>query len=324
MEAKNTVPTANAPALVLERVTKRFGEKVAVNQLSFEVPAGSVLALLGPNGAGKTTTIEMCEGFQRPTSGRISVLGLDPATQSEQVRSRIGIMLQGSGAYPGIRVLEMLKLIASYSADPHDPEWLLELVGLGEHAKTSYRRLSGGQQQRLSLAAALIGRPELVFLDEPTAGMDAQSRLRVWDIVRQLRTDGVTVILTTHLMDEAEALADNVIIIDKGEIIAQGTPAQLMALSSAERAHIQLETAAELASASFLADLGDAGFTLDAAAFTALRPLHYRLQAAASPELLQAITTAACNQNVLLRHISVDSSSLEDVFLDLTGHEMRS
>ena len=200
--------TTDSPALELRGVTKRYGDVTAVDGLDLTFARGRVLALLGPNGAGKTTTIEMCEGFVRPDGGELRVLGLDPTKSADELRTRVGIMLQGGGAYPGVRVGEMLEHVASYSANPLDPEWLLEVVGLQRHRKTSYRRLSGGQQQRLSLACALVGRPELVFLDEPTAGMDAQSRLAVWDLVDSLRRDGVTVVLTTHLMDEAEALAD--------------------------------------------------------------------------------------------------------------------
>lgn len=229
LQASQSATAQRPAALELRDVVKRFGDFTAVDGLSLSLPPASVLALLGPNGAGKTTTIEMCEGFSKPTSGQIRVLGLDPSTQANEVRRRIGIMLQGGGAYPGIRVAEMLHLVASYSANPLDEQWLLDTVGLSAHAKTSFRRLSGGQQQRLSLACALVGRPELVFLDEPTAGMDAQSRLAVWELMSRLREDGVTIVLTTHLMDEAEALADHVVIIDQGRVVAQGTPAQLRA-----------------------------------------------------------------------------------------------
>ncbi len=208
-------------ALELVDVVKRFGDHTAVDHVSFTVETGTIMALLGPNGAGKTTTIEMCEGFQRPDSGKISVLGMSPATEPDKVRAQVGIMLQDSGSYSGIRVREMLELTASYSRDPLKPEWLLELFGLQNVQRTTYRRLSGGQKQRLNLAVALISRPRLVFVDEPTAGMDAQSRLLVWDLLRALRSDGVTVILTTHLMDEAQALADRVTIVDRGRVVAQ-------------------------------------------------------------------------------------------------------
>ena len=201
-------------ALVLNEVVKQFGPKRAVDGVSFTARRGELLALLGPNGAGKTTTIEMCEGFTQPTSGSIRVLGYDPATEPQRVRDRIGIMLQGGGSYSGVKVREMLHLAASYNEDPHDPDWLIELLGLEGVASTTYRRLSGGQQQRLSLALAIIGRPELLFLDEPTAGMDAQSRLAVWELVNAMKRDGTTIVLTTHLMDEAESLADRVVIVD--------------------------------------------------------------------------------------------------------------
>ena len=193
--------SADRPALTLDNVVKKFGSTTAVNGLSLSVAQGEVFCLLGPNGAGKSTTIEMSEGFLHPTSGTIDVLGLNPSTEPDRVREKVGIMLQGGGSYSGIRVLEMLELSARYSARPLSPQWLLETLGLEGVARTPYRRLSGGQQQRLSLALAIIGRPELVFLDEPTAGMDAQSRLAVWDLVRALQRDGVTIVPVsyTHL-----------------------------------------------------------------------------------------------------------------------------
>jgi ABC-2 type transport system ATP-binding protein len=170
-------------------VTKRYGSTTAVSDLDLEVNAAEVLALLGPNGAGKTTTVEMCEGFVKPDSGAIEVLGLDPIADNARVRERIGVMLQGGGGYPAARAGEMLNLVASYAANPLDPGWLLDTLGLTDAARTTYRRLSGGQQQRLALACALVGRPELVFLDEPTAGMDAHARVVVWELIDALRRD---------------------------------------------------------------------------------------------------------------------------------------
>ncbi|MBO0855789.1 MAG: ABC transporter ATP-binding protein, partial [Nocardia sp.] len=155
------------PAVRVDGVVKRYGETTAVDEITFEVRRGQVLALLGPNGAGKTTTVEMCEGFLSPDAGSVRVLGLDPVADSDRLRPRIGVMLQGGGAYPGSKAGEMLELVASYSADPLDPQWLLDTLGLTEARRTPYRRLSGGQQQRLALACALVGRPELIFLDEP-------------------------------------------------------------------------------------------------------------------------------------------------------------
>ncbi|MCT1696135.1 ABC transporter ATP-binding protein [Corynebacterium sanguinis] len=304
-------------ALVLDNVSKTYRDIVAVDGLSFTAARGEILALLGPNGAGKTTTVEMCEGFTKPTSGRISVLGLDPSAEPAKVRSRIGIMLQGGGSYSGIRVREMLELTARYNEDPLDPDWLIDLLGLRGVEKTTYRRLSGGQQQRLSLALAMIGRPELIFLDEPTAGMDAQSRLAVWDIISAMKRDGVTVILTTHLMDEAEALADKVVIIDRGAVVAQGTTAELTSHDSFPL--ITLSTDRELA----IAPLNDA---LSAHSLTvqATRPLRYQISGGATPEVVATLAREAYAQGVLLREFSVAHRTLEDVFLDITGRELRS
>lgn len=300
-------------ALVLDNVIKTYGDVNAVNGLSLRANYGEILCLLGPNGAGKTTTIEMCEGFKKPTSGHIEVLGLDPARNPDAVRSRIGIMLQGGGSYSGIKVKEMLELSASYNENPLDPEWLLDTLGLRGVAKNSYRRLSGGQQQRLSLALAIIGRPELVFLDEPTAGMDAQSRLAVWDLIRSLRADGVTVILTTHLMDEAEALSDQVVIIDHGGLVASGTAASLTETTDIPQLNFDTATPVDLEA------LREVGISAEA-----IRPLHYRLTSTVSPAVIATLATGLATQNVVLRNLHTSHRNLEEVFLDLTGREMRS
>lgn len=298
-------------ALELRDVVKTFGSTTAVQGLSFNARRGEVLALLGPNGAGKTTTIEMCEGFTSPTSGEIRVLGIDPTRQPDEVRQRIGIMLQGGGSYSGIRVAEMLRLAAAYNENPHDPEWLIEVLGLGGVRTTTYRRLSGGQQQRLSLALALIGRPELVFLDEPTAGLDTQSRLAVWELIGALRADGVTVILTTHLMDEAESLADHIVIIDRGCIVAEGSPAELTAGAGATRVKFETDRPFDVTAVG--------GLTIDA-----VRPLNYRVLGVPTPEMLSVVAAEATKQNVLIRRLDVDHRNLEEVFLDITGRSLRS
>lgn len=309
----------NVPVLSVDNVTKTFGAVTAVDGASFTAKQGTVLALLGPNGAGKTTTIEMCEGFTRPTSGAITVLGENPATHPQRVRDRIGIMLQGGGSYSGVKVREMLKLSASYNAHPHDPQWLMELLGLEGVANTTYRRLSGGQKQRLSLALALIGRPELVFLDEPTAGMDAQSRNAVWDIISALKRDGTTIVLTTHLMDEAESLADDIVIMDHGKVVAEGTPADLTSGSFEEQ--ISFSTAQPL-------DLHEVARNavqskLDAT-FTQVRPLRYVVRGTVSPNLVAWIAQEAVDQSVLIRDMQVSHKDLEEVFLTITGKELRS
>src|SRR3954454_5477702 len=204
-----------------------YGEKVAVDDLDLTVERNTITAVLGPNGAGKTTTLETCEGYRKPQQGTVSVLGLDPQRQRRDLLPRIGVMLQDGGAWSGVRAMEMLRHISRLHADPLDVDALGERLGLGDCGRTPYRRLSGGQQQRLKLAMAIVGRPELVFVDEPTAGMDPAGRRTTWELLEQLRTDGVTVVLTTHHMDEAERLADRIHIIDHGRLVTSGRPLEL-------------------------------------------------------------------------------------------------
>ena len=235
------------------------------------------------------------------------------------MRERIGIMLQGGGAYSGIRVRELLRLTASYNRAPLDPDWLIDLLGLKRVAKTTYRRLSGGQQQRLSLALAVVGRPELVFLDEPTAGLDAQSRLAVWDLVRALRRDGVTVLLTTHLMDEAESLADQVVIIDHGRRVATGTPAELTAGTDGTRQDVALNVDGDLDARLLAVAAG-----VPEEAVSRVRPRAWRVTLdPAGPNQVARLVTAVAEQGVTVRGLEVAHRSLEDVFLDLTGRSLR-
>jgi len=210
--------------VVVEDLRMAYGQKVAVAGLSLTVARSSVTAVLGPNGAGKTTTLETCEGYRRPQSGRVRVLGLDPQRQRRELLPRIGVMLQNGGAWSGVRAEEMLRHIAAMHAHPLPVSMLVDRLGLESCGRTPHRRLSGGQQQRLSLAMAVVGRPELLFVDEPTAGMDPQARRNTWDLLDELRRDGVTTVLTTHYMDEAEKLADQVHVIDHGRLIASGAP----------------------------------------------------------------------------------------------------
>jgi ABC-2 type transport system ATP-binding protein len=300
----------------LRGVTKRYGSTCAVSDLDLEVNRAEVLALLGPNGAGKTTTVEMCEGFVRPDAGSVEVLGLDPVADNAKVRERIGVMLQGGGGYPAARAAEMLNLVAAYAAKPLDPAWLLDTLGLTDSARTTYRRLSGGQQQRLALACAIVGRPELVFLDEPTAGMDAHARLVVWELIDGLRRDGVTVVLTTHQLQEAEQLADRIVIIDRGSTVASGTPAELMR-SGAEN---QLRFAApRMLDLALLLKALPEGYRA-----TEPAPGEYLVEGAIDPQVLATVTAWCARQNILATDLRVEQRSLEDVFLDLTGKELRS
>ncbi|MCX2163724.1 ABC transporter ATP-binding protein [Corynebacterium auriscanis] len=344
----NTAEPSSQTILQLDNVVKKFGATVAVDHLSLHVNAGEVVSILGPNGAGKTTTIEMCEGFGSPDSGTVRVFGLDPSTNSDEVRARIGVMLQGGGAYPGIRVGEMIRLVASYYDNPLDPGWLMETVGLTKHAKTPYRRLSGGQQQRLSLACALVGRPELVFLDEPTAGLDAQSRLAVWELIRALRRDGASVVLTTHLMDEAENLSDRIYIIDRGQLVAGGTTEQIISgevgsvrtdIRSENRAARGVETKRQTQNpprrvtfqladsqrdVQWLAQAVREELDEPKVEMTATRPGWWELtHLDVTPAALALLTAKFAEHDILIRSIEVDKRSLEDVFLDITGREMR-
>lgn len=302
------------PVVRIQSLVKRYGTKTAVDGLDLEASAG-ITAVLGPNGAGKTTTIETCEGYRRPDAGTVRVLGLDPVAQSGELRPRLGVMLQSGGVYSGARADEMLRHVAKLHARPLDVDALIERLGLGSCGRTTYRRLSGGQQQRLALAMAVVGRPELVFLDEPTAGLDPQARRATWDLVRDLRSDGVSVILTTHHMDEAEELSDGVAIIDAGRVIAQGSPEQLCR-GGAENT-LRFIGRPGLDVASLLKAL-----PADSAA-AELTPGSYRVSGKIDPQLLATVTSWCAQHGVMPDRISVERHTLEDVFLELTGRELR-
>ena len=221
------LPPPADSAVSVDGLVMRYGAKTAVDGLSLTVRTGTITAVLGPNGAGKTTPLETCEGYRRPLAGSVRVLGLDPVSQRADLLPRIGVMLQSGGAWSGVRAEEMLRHVAALHANPLDIPMLVERLGLAECGRTPFRRLSGGQQQRLGLAMAIVGRPELVFVDEPTAGLDPRARRTTWELLRELRADGVTVVLTTHHMDEAAKLADEVHIIDHGRLVTSGTPDEL-------------------------------------------------------------------------------------------------
>ena len=302
-----------SPAVTARGLVKRYGATTALDGIDLDVPPAGVLALLGPNGAGKTTTVEICSGLLRPDSGEVRVLGHDPS--SETVRARIGTMPQGGGAYPGVRAGEMLRVVAACAARPLDPDWLLDVLGLTGRARVPYKRLSGGEQQRLALACAVVGRPELVFLDEPTAGMDPQARHLVWQLVAALRRDGVAVLLTTHLMEEAEALADHVVIVDHGRVVACGTPAELTA---GDQQELRFSARPGM-------DLDPLDRRLpDGYATSETLPGRYRVQGRIDPAALSAITSWCADQGATADDVKVHRRSLEDVYLDLTGRELRS
>jgi len=308
--------TAVSPTVEVADLVMRYGGRAVVDGMTFSAAPGRVLALLGPNGAGKTTTVETCEGFRVPDSGAVRVLGLDPRRDRRALAPRVGVMLQSGGVYPGARPGEMLRLIAALHAHPLDPNVLLETLGLQDVARTSYRRLSGGQQQRLSFAMCVVGRPELVMLDEPTSGLDPQARLATWDVVRALRDDGVTVLLTTHAMDEAESLADDIVIIDQGHVVARGTPEELT------RAGVSGDLRFSAPPGLDMADLTRAlAGDLVAEEVTAGQ---YVVSGGAGPDSLAAVTSWCAARDVRIADIGLGRRTLEDVFLELTGRQLRS
>jgi ABC-2 type transport system ATP-binding protein len=293
----------------------RYGDTVAVDGLTMSVPAGRITAVLGPNGAGKTTTLETCEGYRRPQSGRVRVLGLDPLTDRRALLPRIGVMLQSGGAWSGVRATEMLRHVARLHANPIDTDLLAERLGLGTCGRTPYRRMSGGQRQRLGLAMALVGRPELVFVDEPTAGLDPHARRTVWELLGELRAEGVTIVLTTHFMDEAERLADQVVVVDHGMVVAAGTPAALTA--GIEQASLVFRARAGLDISGLQSRLPP-GFRVHE------HPAgEYSVHGPVGPDTLARVTTWCADHDVLPEGLQVGRRTLEEVFLDLTGDERR-
>jgi ABC-2 type transport system ATP-binding protein len=297
-------------AIEVAGLEKRYGDRRAVDGISLRIAAGEVFGLLGPNGAGKTTTVETLEGYRAPDAGTVRVLGLDPQAEGPALRPRIGVMLQEGGLYPGVRPLEALRLFAAFYDEPDDPERLLDLVGLRPVANTYVRRLSGGECQRLSLALALVGRPEVLFLDEPTAGMDPRARQTTWDLVRELRAAGTTVVLTTHAMDEAEHLCDRVAIVDRGRIVTEGSPT---ALTTAGGEDLRFATAAGLDLPALAAAL-----SLAADSVSESRPGEYRIRTEMTPELVAELAVWLRDKGYGLTELRTERVTLEEVFLQLT------
>ncbi len=303
------VSPESPPAIDVSDLTIRYGDRVAVDALSFQARSGEITALLGPNGAGKTSTVETLEGYRRPSSGSVRVLGLDPLSEHRQLVARIGVMLQSGGVATGMRPAEALRLYASYYEDPLDPDDLLEMVGLQRHRSSTWRSLSGGEQQRLSLALALIGRPEVAFLDEPTAGIDPTGRHLIRRIISDLRDRGVAVLLTTHDLEEAEKLADHVVIIDHGVVLADGTPAELMRAAQGDEVRFGAPPGLDVQA------LGDRL----SATVTEASPGEYVVAADASPAMVAAITAWLAERDLPLADLRAGRHRLEDVFLRLTA-----
>jgi ABC-2 type transport system ATP-binding protein len=282
------LPGVPEPAIEVHELHKRYGDVEAVRGLSFRVERGEVVGLLGPNGAGKTTTVEILEGYRDRTGGEVSVLGYDPATAPLDLRRRVGIVLQSAGFYPRVTVAEALRHFAGYYPAPRDPADTIALVGLESSADVRVNRLSGGQQRRLDLALALVGDPELVFLDEPTTGFDPAARRTAWDVVRRLRELGKTVLLTTHYLDEAQVLSDRVAIVKDGRIVAEGAPRELVGAKALYRVTYELNG----------------------------RQAEHETDDPTT--LLHRLTSEALERGERLENLHVTRPSLEEVYLDLT------
>lgn len=296
-------------AVEVEDLTVRYGEVVAVDGITFAAQAGQITAVLGPNGAGKTSTVEVLEGFRRPDSGHTRVTGLDPVADHAALTHRVGVMLQSGGVGPGVRVGEALRHAAALYEHALQPADLLERVGLAGKERRTWRQISGGEQRRLALALALVGRPQVAFLDEPSSGVDPVGRQAIRQVVASLRDDGVTVILTTHDLDEAEKLADHVVILDRGAVVAAGSPASLMTHGAVEEVRFGAPAGLDVIA------LGDRiGATV-----TEASPGEYLVAAGGSPELVAALTAWLAEQHLPLADLRAGRQRLEDVFLRLVA-----
>ncbi len=296
---------SDAPAVEVHGLRKSYGDMEAVRGVDLVVRTGEVFALLGPNGAGKTTTVEILEGFRDRSAGEVSVLGLDPARGDRQLKSRIGIVLQSTGIDPYLTVAETIRLYGSYYPSPRPVDEVIELVGLTQKRDTRVVKLSGGQQRRLDVGIALAGDPQLLFLDEPTTGFDPSARRNAWEVIRNLSKLGKTILLTTHYMDEAQYLADQVAVIAAGVIVAQGPPSALAGRDSA--ATLIRFRLPEGSGALPVADAEVTNGVVELRTGDPTRTLH-------------DLTGWALDQGVSLDDLAVSKPSLEDVYLEITGH----
>ena len=295
-------------------LVKRYGSLTAVDGVDLDIRRGECFGLLGPNGAGKTTTVEILEGLNEPDAGTVEVLGKQWSHHGNELRERIGMQLQETQLAEKLTVLETLRLFRSFYGKGRDPEDILDAVSLREKGAAWVRKLSGGQKQRLSLACALVGDPEVVFLDEPTTGLDPQSRRQVWDIVEGFRARGRTVLLTTHYMEEAQRLCDRVAIVDRGRVIALGSPRDLVASLGAEHV-LEIETT-RTPDLDRLRALLEVESLRDAGGAIALTVRHVH-------EAVPSVLRELARQEVGLTRLATHHATLEDVFVTLTGRHLR-
>ena len=297
-------------AVVVEGLRKNYGSLAAVDGLDLVIDPHEVVALLGPNGAGKTTTVEMLEGYRRPDAGTVSVLGMDPRTGGRAFRERIGIVLQEAGFEESFTPRELIRLHAGYYPHPRPVDEALELVDLADKADAKVSTLSGGQRRRLDLALGIVGDPEMLFLDEPTTGFDPTARRRAWDLIDRLRGLGATILLTTHYLDEAQHLADRVVVIDHGRVIAEGTPEQL-----SERAGSATVVSFRLPEGTVADQLPRVGDGLRIAGTVV------EVRTRDTTGDVHALTSWAVQRGVSLEGLTLARPSLEDVYLDLVGEQ---
>ncbi|MGC4784202.1 ABC transporter ATP-binding protein [Micromonospora zamorensis] len=290
-------------------LSKRYGDLVSVQDVSFTVEPGEIFGVLGPNGAGKTTTVECVAGLRVPDGGGVSVLGLDPRRDAAQLRQRVGVQLQESQLPDRLRVAEALELYASFYRNPADPAALIDKLGLGEKRNTAYKKLSGGQKQRLSIALALVGNPEIAILDELTTGLDPQARRDTWGLIEQVRDSGVTIVLVTHFMEEAERLCDRVAVIDRGRVVALDSPAGLVSAVAPEQ-RIRFRPSAPV----------DDRLLTDLPEVSAVQRTGSQVVVTGTGDLLHAVTSVLARHQIVAADLRLEQSTLDDAFVELTGH----
>ena len=306
------------PAVVVEELVKRYGARTILAGVSLSIAAGELVAVLGPNGAGKTTTVEIIEGYRKGDGGRVRVLGADPASGGPALRARVGLMLQGGGVDLRARPLETIRQYGRFHRDPRDANELIDLVGLRAVARTPCRRLSGGERQRLGLALALVGRPEVIVLDEPTAGMDPEARATTRSIVADLRAEGAAILLTSHDLSDVERLADRILVLDQGRIVASGTASELAA-GVAPRLRFRLDRPLDPTEA---AALGRALAAQRPGAVIATEPdwVHHRVEGVEPDAALVASLAAWCaSADRLIVELRTGGGTLEETYLALVG-----
>jgi ABC-2 type transport system ATP-binding protein len=322
--AVTSSPDAVAPVIEVRHLRKTYpgpkgsaARKVAVEDVSFSVAPGEIFGILGPNGAGKTTTVECLAGLREADGGSVRVLGVDPQTHPERVRDALGIQLQESALNERITVAEAMRLFASFYEAPADADELLELLELAEHRGVAYAKLSGGQKQRLSIALALVGNPRVAILDELTTGLDPQARRTTWDLVERVRARGVTVLLVTHFMDEAERLCDRLVVIDRGRVVASGSPAELIdALDDSRTMRLRVPAVDHDVTLHTLAGLADVERI---EVVDAVRPADREIEVRGSRRVLPAVVLALAEHDIVPDDVRTVSRSLEDVFVAVTG-----